>query len=301
MRIPPPIKTGDKIWIVSPAGKIKKKNVLPAVSWFQKQGYTVEIGKHAFQEYFQFAGTIEQRLEDFQTALNDPDCRAIICSRGGYGAVQIVEQLDFSLFKKYPKWIVGFSDITVLHNCLSSLGYASIHGAMPRYFLDEKGNTTNKLVTLIDLLSNKASSYTINADGINKQGIAEAELTGGNLSIISSLMGTPFELDMNGKILFIEDINEYLYKVDRIMYQLKLSNKLSQLKGLLVGEFTDMKDKTNPFGKSIKDIIFDAVADYDYPVCFNFPAGHGAENVALSFGEKYRLKVAENECKLSKI
>ena len=301
MRIPPPIKTGDKIWIVSPAGKIKKEHVLPAASWLQKQGYKVDIGKHAFQEHFQFAGTIEQRLEDFQAALNDPECRAIICSRGGYGAVQIVEHLDFSLFKKYPKWIVGFSDITVLHNCLDSLGFASIHGVMPRYFLDENGNATDNLISLIDLLNNQASSYTINPDPFNKLGIAEAELTGGNLSIISSLMGTPFELDMNGKVLFIEDINEYLYKVDRIMHQLNLGDKLNRLNGLVVGGFTDMKDNTNPFGKSIKNIIFDAVAGYDYPVCFNFPAGHGADNVALSFGEKYRLKVAKDECKLSKI
>lgn len=301
MIFPPSLYKGDKIRIVSPASRIKKEHVQPAVSWLEKKGYSVELGKYSFHEHFQFAGTLEQRLEDFQTALDDPETTVIICSRGGYGVVQLVVKLDFTMFKKHPKWIVGFSDVTVLHNCLHSMGFASIHGVMARSFLNESGNASNNLISLINLLTNKDSSYSNTADSFNINGIAEGELVGGNLSVISSLMGTKFELEMKDKILFIEDINEYLYKIDRIMYQLKLSAKLETVKALIVGEFSDIKDNNTPFGKSVHEIISDAVKEYNFPVCFNFPAGHGIENLALLLGGKYSLNVQEKECKLTKI
>ncbi len=291
MVIPPPIKKGDKIRVVSPAGKIQEEHILPAINWLENQGYVVGLGKHIFNQHYQFAGTKKQRLEDLQAALDDSEASAIICSRGGYGAVQIVEQLDFTTFKKHPKWLVGFSDITLLHSYLNNLGYVSIHGVMPRYFLVESGEPSQNLLALFNVLTNQKISFSVKANPFNKMGIAEGKLVGGNLSIIGSLMGTSLDIDMDGCILFIEDINEYLYKIDRLMHQLKLSSKLKLLKGLVIGSFTGMQDNKTPFGKTAWEIISEAVGEYNYPVLFGFPAGHDAENLPLLLGAKYKLEV----------
>jgi muramoyltetrapeptide carboxypeptidase len=295
MKTPSAIKPGVKIRIVSPAGKVKEEYVLPAVEWLIQQGYKVELGKHVFAGHFQFAGTDKQRLDDLQTALDDPDAAAIICSRGGYGTMRIIDKLNFDNFKIHPKWLVGFSDITILHICLNNLGIATIHGAMPKYFLDENKIPTENLESLMQLLQGKQVAYTITPEKKNKQGHAMGELVGGNLSIISSLQGTKYEIDTYGKILFLEDIDEFLYHTDRMVHQLKLSGKLDNLAGLIVGDFTDMKDNESPFGKSVHDIISEAVEEFDYPVCFGFPAGHDKKNLALAFGMKWELDVSENK------
>jgi len=298
MIVPPALKKGDKIRIVSPAGKVKEKYVLPAVDWLRKQGYRVELGNHVFATHYQFAGTDHQRLEDLQTALDDPETSAIICSRGGYGTVRIISKINYDRLLKNPKWIVGFSDITILHTCLNSQGIATIHGAMPRYFFEKNGQPEN-LKSLMQLLTGGSASYNIPAAKGDHHGKTTAELVGGNLSIVSSMQGTSCELNTDGKILFLEDIDEYLYHTDRMIHQLKLSGKLDNLAGLVLGNFTDMKDNESPFGKTIHEIIAEAVEEYSFPVCYDFPAGHNGKNLALLFGKKWELEVTEKQSTLN--
>jgi muramoyltetrapeptide carboxypeptidase len=293
MIIPAALKPGDKIRIVSPAGKVKEEHIMPAVEWLQKQDYTVELGKYVFDTHYQFAGTDACRLADFQSALDDPDTAAILCSRGGYGTVRIISKLDFSRFMKFPKWLVGFSDITILHSCLNNRRVATIHGIMPRYFFDSAREPTQSLESLMELITGKSVIYNLPAAEGNRSGKVIAELTGGNLSVISSMYGTRCETNSNGKILFLEDIDEFLYHTDRMMHQLKLSGKLQNLAGLILGNFTDMKDNESPFGKNVHEIIAEAVEEYNFPVCFGFPAGHDELNLALAFGKKWELDVSE--------
>jgi len=295
MNLPASLTVNSKIRIVSPAGKIKEDHVLPAVNWLKKQGFNVELGAHIFAEEFQFAGTDMQRLEDLQTAFDDPETDVIVCSRGGYGIVRIVDQLDFSAFKKHPKWLVGFSDVTVLHLCLNNLGYASIHGAMPPFFMKDNGEANQNLISLLDLLKGKKVNYQLAPVAQNKAGKASGELIGGNLSILTSLLGTPYEIETDGKLLFIEEIDEYLYHIDRMVQQLKLAGKLEKLAGIVVGDFTRIKDNDSPFGQAVEEIILNAVEDYGFPVCFGFEAGHDTVNLALAFGKCWELKVTNTK------
>ena len=296
---PSPIQPGSKIRIVSPAGKISDQYVLPAAEWLQDQGYQVELGRHVFSSYYQFAGTDAQRYHDLQEALNDPDCDVILCSRGGYGTVRIIDRLDFTGFLESPKWLVGFSDITILHSCLNNYGVPTIHGVMPRYFMDESGQPGENLQSLMQLITGNGAQYSIPSQESNRKGKTKAELVGGNLSIISSLQGTSYDLDTDGKILFLEDIDEFLYHTDRMIHQLKLSGKLDKLAGLILGDFTDMKDNESPFGKTVQEIICDAVEDFSYPVCFGFPAGHDKRNLALMFGKEWELNVGNETTTLN--
>lgn len=301
LKTPPPIKPGDKIRIVSPAGKVAEKYVLPAVEWLTLQGYKVELGKHVFDTHFQFAGTDAERLEDLQTALDDPETAAIICSRGGYGTVRIIDKLDFSRFRKKPKWLAGFSDITILHAVINKLGIATIHGAMPRFFFDDNGQSNENLDSLMQLLKGNPVEYKIETQPENRTGSCTAGIVGGNLSIMVSLLGTKYEIDTRGKILFIEDIDEYLYHTDRMIHQLKLAGKFEKLAGLVVGDFTDVKDNESPFGKTVHEIIAEAVVDYNYPVCYGFPAGHDKKNLALAFEMNWKLEVSEQKVMLRKV
>ncbi len=293
MKVPPYIKTGSKIHIVSPAGKMDEKYVMPAVEWLTEQGYKVELGKHVFARHFQFAGTDEQRLDDLQTAMDDPETDVILCSRGGYGTVRIIDKLDFTNFQKKPKWLVGFSDITVLHSCLNNLRVASIHGAMPRYFFNDNGLPNENLTSLMQVLSGEEISYNFSTNNKNRMGSVTAELTGGNLSLITSQLGTRFDIETNGKILFLEEIDEYLYHTDRMIRQLKLAGKLDKLAGLIIGDFTDMKNNASPFGENVHEIISEAVKEFDYPVAFDFPAGHDKRNLALTFGQTWQLDISK--------
>lgn len=298
MIVPDALQKGDKIRIISPAGRVAEKYVLPAAEWLKAQGFQVELGKHVFARHYQFAGTDDQRLDDLQEAFDDEEPKAILCSRGGYGTVRIIDKIDFTRFLKNPKWLIGFSDITILHACLNNLEVATIHGVMPRYFFNEKGEPTENLHSLMKLISGQGVSYSVPGNEKNRNGRVSGELTGGNLSILSSLQGTNYEIETRGKILFLEDIDEFLYHTDRMMHHLKLSGKLSKLAGLVLGDFTDMKDNESPFGKTIIEIITEAVADFDYPVCFGFPAGHNAKNLALSFGQNWTLDVSQNQSEL---
>lgn len=298
MSIPPKLNPGSKIRIVSPAGKCSGIEVLSAMEWLTEQGFRVETGKNYLSTHYQYAGTDRERLADLQEALDDSEAGAIICTRGGYGTLRLIEQLDFSRFRKHPKWVVGYSDITVLHNRLHLSGFPSVHGAMCRSFFDEKGIITEGARTVIELLQGKKPEYNFPATPANRQGIVKAILTGGNLSLLYSLTGTPYDVDWAGKILFLEDISEYLYHIDRMMVSLRLAGKLKYLAGLIVGQFTDVKDNEGPFGSSVEAIILDAVRDYDFPVFFGFPAGHEHPNLALRMGSTYRLKITWKNCSL---
>jgi muramoyltetrapeptide carboxypeptidase len=219
--------------------------------------------------------------------------KAIIFARGGYGTVRIVEKLNFDVFAKFPKWLAGFSDITILHNICNRLEIPSLHGAMVRDGVGSNGIPTPGFLAMIETLEGKQTRYNLDSYPLNKAGKAKAQITGGNLSLLYSLIGTPYDLDTNGKILFIEEIGEYLYHTDRMMTSLRLAGKLKDLKGLVVGQFTDVKDNPDPFGKSVEEIIIEAVAGYDFPVCFGMQAGHGEPKLPLVFGQEWSMEVNE--------
>lgn len=282
------LKEGDRIRVISPAGKVKEEKVQPGINLLRECGFEVIPGKHLFEKHFQFAGTDEQRLNDLQQALDDPDCQAIVCARGGYGTIRIADRLDFTAFCKHPKWLVGFSDITILHALLQRNGYCSIHGAMPAFYLNN-GQPSESFIQLIKTLQGEHQVISCPSHPLNRTGQAKGQLTGGNLSILYSLLGTPFEPQTDGKILFIEDLSEYLYHLDRMMNSLKLAGKLKSLKGLIIGSFTEMKDNDSPFGQNVEEIILNAVKDYHFPVCFGIPAGHTDQNLPLVFGAEYEL------------
>jgi muramoyltetrapeptide carboxypeptidase len=290
MITPSYLKKGDTVAIIATARKVSKEEIQPAVAFFESYGLSVMFGKNLFESSNQFAGTDAQRTEDLQWALNDKNIKAVIIARGGYGTVRTREQIDFTEFKSRPKWLVGYSDVTVLHNAIHNVGVETLHATMPLNFTKNEEATKSMLEALFGNLSQIETEENYS----NISGTAKGKLVGGNLSLIYSLSGTPFDIDTTNKILFIEDLDEYLYHIDRMMMQLKLSGKLRDLKGLLVGGMTDMKDNAIPFGKFPEDIILDAVKDYNYPVCFDFPAGHIDRNLAIYFGREVELNVTDN-------
>ena len=290
MVLPSYLNKGDTVAIIATARKVSKEEIQPAVAFFESYGLSVVLGKNLFESINQYAGTDTQRTEDLQWALNDKTIKAIIIARGGYGSVRTIEQIDFTEFKKHPKWMVGYSDVTVLHNAIHKIGVATLHAAMPLNFTKNEEATKS----MVDALFGKLIQVETEENYSNISGTTKGQLVGGNLSLIYSLSGTPFDIDTRDKILFIEDLDEYLYHIDRMMMQLKLSGKLKKLKGLIVGGMTDMKDNAIPFGKFPEDIILDAVKEYNYPVCFDFPAGHIDRNLAMYFGREVELTVSDN-------
>ncbi|MBN2263498.1 MAG: LD-carboxypeptidase [Prolixibacteraceae bacterium] len=288
--IPPYIEPGNTIGIVSTASVINQSVVEPAVELLQSLGYKVQLGSYVFSKNGQFAGTDQQRASDLQLMLDNPEVKAIICSRGGYGSLRTSELINWSGFAAKPKWIVGFSDVTALHAKIQQLGIASIHGPMPKHFTDNEQPSVG-FRFLIDALNGKKLSYKVESSEFNRPGKASAPVVGGNLSMIYSLRGTPYDIDTNGKILFIEDLGEYLYHLDRMMMNLKTGGKLENLAGLIVGHFTGMKDHPNKFGKTLEEIITDAIKDYAFPVMFNFEAGHQNNNFPLKLGAEAKIVV----------
>jgi len=289
---PPYLVKGDKIGIVSPARSITFEEVHPAIRFFQKHGLEVVLGTHVFSKFNQFAGTDVQRCRDMQQMLDDDSIRAIVCSRGGYGTVRIVDSLDFKKFCDNPKWIVGYSDITVLHAHIHrQLGIETIHATMPINIRSEKLNET--LESLMNALCGNPIAYSYPKPVLSREGSAEGLLVGGNLSILYSLMGSVSELDTAGKILFLEEVDEYLYHIDRMMVNLDRAGKLAKLKGLVVGGMSKINDNEIPFGKSAGEIIAGAVKDYTFPVCYDFPAGHLDTNLAMILGRNVRLRVGK--------
>lgn len=296
---PPNLKKGDTIIILSPAGRIKDKTSIdPGIELANYWGLVVFFGKHMLSENGTFAGTDEQRTEDLQKALDNPSIKAIWCARGGYGAVRIVDDLDFTKFMDNPKWIIGFSDITVLHGKVHQLGYQTIHGQMPLTIDLKNPVQKESLVTLHRALFGKPLKYKYNSSKYNKTGESTGQLVGGNLSIVYSMLGSDSSFQMNDKILFIEDVGEALYHIDRMMISLKRAGYFENCKGLVVGDFKLKKDEGNEFGKTLEEIILEAVEGTDFPVVFNFPAGHIEDNRAVILGEFVDLKVTDRRSKI---
>lgn len=293
---PQALQPGDTVYILSTARKITIEEITPAINAFESWGLKVQIGKTIGKEYRQFAGTDAERKEDFQIALDDKNVRAIICARGGYGTVRMMDDLNYDEFMKHPKWVVGFSDITFLHVHISnSIGIQTLSGAMPFSFAT---STPMAIESLKNELFGKRNQYIIEPNELNRKGEAKGILIGGNLSILYSITGTKSGMNTSNKILFLEDLDEYLYHIDRMMMNLKRSTKLHDLAGLVIGGFSDMKDNKVAFGTSAYEIIAENVAEYNYPVCYGFPAGHVADNRALVIGGTYNLNVGDKEVKL---
>lgn len=296
MRTPPTLKKGDKIGIVAPAGKVSKESILPALNKFHEWGLEIQLGKNIFNTHNQFAGTDEERIADLQQMLDDTSIKLIISARGGYGTLRIIDKLDFSNFCKHPKWIVGYSDITVLHAHIhNNFGIETVHAVMPSTF--EKN--AEAVESLRKVIFNEPISYQLPPTKLNRVGDTEGIVVGGNLSMLYALSASKSNVDTKGRLLFIEDLNEYLYHIDRMMVSLKHAGTFNNIAGLIVGGMSDMKDSTTPFGKTAEEIIYEAVSDYNYPVCFNFPAGHIEKNLALVLGRKARFSVSETEVVLS--
>lgn len=286
---PPYLKEGDKVAIVSPSGAVAPELVDGAAEVLVSWGLVPVLGASAKGKRGRFAGTDEERLSDLQWAMDDPSIRAILCGRGGYGAVRIVDQLNFKGFEASPKWLIGFSDITILHAAISHHGIQSLHGAMAKALAHTAGNW-DAVSALRRTLFGAPTDFTLTPCSLNRAGEATGELVGGNLSVMYGLRGTPFDIQPKGKILFIEDISERPYHIDRMMHSLKLGGILSSISGLLVGAFSDI-DEDASFGQTVKEIIASAVAEYDYPVAFNFPLGHETTNMPVIHGADVSLKV----------
>ncbi|MCF8370906.1 MAG: LD-carboxypeptidase [Bacteroidales bacterium] len=297
--LPPFLQKGDKVGIIAPARKMNEPELEPAIGTIQSWGFHVELGKNLYASDRQFAGTDRQRAADLQNMMDNPDIKAIFCARGGYGSIRLLPYLDFSTFKKNPCWIVGYSDITVLHSYLSQkLSICSLHATMPLNFSANERNITSQN-RLKQVLMGDLPDISFASNPNNRKGLSEGALTGGNLSMLYSMRGTEIDIDTDGKILFIEDLDEYLYHIDRMMMNLKIGNQLKNLKGLIIGGMSDMNDNKVPFGKTAKEIIAEAVAEYDYPVAFDFPAGHQKLNMPLVFGKQVKLTVDDNGSNLT--
>lgn len=289
--MPTRLKAGDKVIIISSARKVLPEEVNAAVEVLKSWGLLVEFGDNLFAEFNQFAGSDLQRTNDLQKAIDDESVKAILFARGGYGTVRIVDAINFFTLTKNPKWFIGFSDITVLHAHLEkNFGIATLHSPMAFNFQKTPEEVLEKIKSL---LFEGSQQYKVAAHPMNRKGESEGLLIGGNLSIIYSLLGSVSDSDTDGKILFLEDLDEYLYHIDRMLQSLKRAGKLAKLAGLIIGGMNDMKDNLVPFGKSPEEIILDAVKEFDYPVCFGFPSGHLPINFPLLLGDKIHFSVLE--------
>jgi muramoyltetrapeptide carboxypeptidase len=294
---PPYLQPGDTIGLVCPAGYMAAEKAAECIRVLREEwGYQVKVGATVGgQSTSYFSGTDEERLIDFQLMLDDEEVKAVLCARGGYGMGRIIDKISFKKFKKNPKWIIGYSDITVLHSHLYSNYYiSSMHAPMAGAFNDA-GYINRFVQSLKETMEGKKAKYLCDPHEFNKKGEAIGELIGGNLTLLAHLIGTESDSKTRGRILFIEDVGEYVYNIDRMLYQLKRSGKLSKLAGLVVGGFTDIKDTERPFGKTTYEAIRDITEEYDYPVCFGFPVSHEKENYALKVGIGYKLKVGKSK------
>jgi len=300
IRVPTYLQPGDRIGLVCPAGYMPAEKAQTCIDTLMDWGYEVKVGRTlggGSDNYF--SGSDADRLRDLQEMLDDPQIKAILCARGGYGLSRIVDAIDFSRFEEKPKWIIGFSDVTVLHAHIhANYRTATLHAPMAGAFNDG-GSDTGYVQSLRQALSGQSSLITCDVHPFNRQGVASGELVGGNLSLLVHLCGTVSELTTHGKILFLEDVGEYAYNVDRMLYQLKRNGRLDHLAGLIIGGFTDMKDTTRPFGKTVYELIRDIAGDYNYPVCFQFPVSHEKENYTLKTGVSYTLNIGKESVTLA--
>lgn len=302
---PPFLKAGDTIGITCPAGYITNEDIQPAVSKLKEWGFNVVTGSTVGKRNFMFGGTDAERLTDMQEMLDDKDIKAILCARGGYGAIRIIDQLSFKKFSDKPKWLIGFSDVTVLHSHINrNQGIMTIHSKMCNSFPSDWSKAEPIQIETIDsirqCITGEKMRYTFAPNPNNRTGLATGELVGGNLKTLETLAGSKSDLNTKGKILFVEDTGEYLYSIDRMFWNLKRSGKLDKLIGLIVGGFKIKKDdEGEEFGQTLEQIVLDKVKEYSFPVCFDFPVGHQKNNFAIKCGMVHTLGIHLNECRLS--
>ena len=296
---PEPLKSGDTISILAPSGVLNNfdNKITKAINIFKSWGLNVVLGNHIYDKNGHFAGTDKNREKDFQKALDNKNIKAIWCARGGYGAVRIIDKLNFDNYLKNPKWIIGFSDITVIHNKLNFLNSESIHAMMITGF-EDIGQNNDSLSKLKNVLFGDSLSYSIASNKNNKAGKSEGIIVGGNLTLIQSTIGSKTELKMKDKILFIEEIGEYAYHIDRMLYSLKRAGYFENCKGLIVGQISDVKKNNTDFGRSINELILDVLDEYNFPILFDFPAGHEKTNFPIILGRKVILDVSKPDSKV---
>jgi len=294
---PPYLKAGDTVAIVAPSGILKhrEREINQAVALLKSWGLHAIVGKHVFNKAHHFAGTDEERCEDLQNAMDDPKISAIWCARGGYGTVRILDQLDYTKFKKKPKWVIGYSDITALHNQLHNEGIQSLHALMCVSLTKDISEVKASVETFKSTLFGSPVNYTLEGSTYNRIGEASGQLVGGNLTILHTMLGSKTSIDTSGKILFIEEIGEYKYHIDRMLQSLKRAGYFENCKGVIVGDMSRMRKNTTLWGTSIEQLILDALAEYDFPITFNMPAGHEKDNRALVFGKEIQLTVGSSQ------
>jgi muramoyltetrapeptide carboxypeptidase len=289
---PSHLKQGDTIGIVCPSGHIPLEKVQNCIQILEKWGYSVRLGKTVGAKKDSFSGTDTERVADLQFMLDDPSVKAILCARGGYGASRIIGAMNFKRFNEQPKWVIGFSDITVLHAAILQENCMSIHGPMAAAFA--KGEAGEPYIqSLKKVLEGEKTKYNTPAHAMNNLGISNAEMVGGNLCILAHLIGSKNEVETSGKILFLEDVGEYHYNIDRLMIQCKNAGMFDHLAGLVVGGFTDLKDASTNFGATAYEIIKEHTSAYTYPICFDFPISHSLSNYAIKQGQKYSLEISQ--------
>lgn len=294
---PPYLKTGDTVAIVAPSGILKNRNdeVQQAIDLLQSWGLNAIVGKHVFSQADHFAGTDDERCEDVQKALDDPTISAIWCARGGYGTVRILDKLDYTKFKVHPKWIIGYSDITALHNQVHNEGFQSIHALMCVSLTKDLEDIKETVATFKSTIFGNPVNYTLEGSTYNRVGEARGQLVGGNLTVLHTMLGSKTSIDVSGNILFIEEIGEYKYHIDRMLQSLKRAGYFDNCKGVIVGDMSKLRKNTTLWGSSVEQLILDALADYDFPIAFNMPAGHEKDNRALVLGKIVELKVGKDK------
>lgn len=294
---PPYLKAGDTVAIVAPSGILKNRNneVVRAKKLLESWNLKVVIGKNVFSKDNHFAGTDAERCEDFQNALDNSNIKAIWSARGGYGTVRIIDKLDYSKFLEHPKWIIGYSDITALHNQVHTIGVESLHALMCVSLTEDLTKIKESLETFKAAIFGKSLQYSLPKSTYNKVGSAKGQLVGGNLTILHTMLGSNTSINVDGKILFIEEIGEYKYHIDRMLQSLKRAGYFKNCKGVVVGDITKLRKNTTLWGTSIEQLILDALAEYDFPIAFNMPAGHEKDNRAMILGRTIELKVEKTE------
>lgn len=294
---PPYLKAGDTVAIVAPSGILKNRQaeVQRAVKLLESWGLHALVGKHVFSQDNHFAGTDLERCEDFQKAMDNPTVSAIWAARGGYGTVRILDKLDYTQLKKNPKWLIGYSDITALHNDFHNEGFETIHAMMCTSLTADETGLDQTIATFKKALFGEPLSYTLRGSKYNKVGVVNAPIVGGNLTMLHTMLGSKSSIDTSGKILFIEEIGEYKYHVDRMLQSLKRAGYFNNCAGVLVGDMTKMRKNTTAWGSSIEQLILDALSDYDFPIAFNMPAGHEDDNRAMILGQDVELVVGKDQ------
>lgn len=294
---PPYLQIGDSVAIVAPSGvlKHKEKEIKMAKSLLESWGLKVKIGTNVFNKSNHFAGTDEQRAIDLQTELDNPNIKAIWSARGGYGTVRILDKLDFTRFKTHPKWLIGYSDITALHNQIHNVGVESMHAMMCTSMIEDMDEIQETVNTFKKALFGDPLSYSIENNKYNKPGEAHGQLVGGNLTLLHTMLGSTTSIDTKGKIIFFEEIGEYKYHIDRMLQSLKRAGYFDDCKGLIVGDMSNMRKNTTAWGSSVEQLILDALSEFDFPILFDFPAGHEDDNRALILGRTITLEVNSNK------